>query len=74
MVGGVCSMLPHGTGTCLYGDIYTVFNFLLFLLIFFLYFKKKKKLVLINQQNGPHYQCVPVLHAFLTGRVLKALT
>ena len=50
-VCGMCSILPDGTGICFYA--------------FFLYFLKN--LVLRSQQNGPRYQRVLALCAFLTG-------
>ena len=40
LVGGMCSMLPHGTGISCYAFIYIFFFFLL-LSISFLYFLKK---------------------------------
>ena len=39
----------------------------------FLFYTLKKNLVLINLRNGPPYQCVLALCAFLTGAVLKGL-
>ena len=50
---------------------YTYFFFLIASVrSFFLHFKKKK-MVLINRQNGPRYQSVLALCAFLTGAILK---
>ena len=52
--------------------IYIIFlNFLLLLSIPFLYFFKN--LVFINRRNGPLYQRVLALCAFLTGVIPKGL-
>ena len=64
LVGDMCSMLPYGTGICCYAFIYFFYCFLYF---------KKKNLVLINRRNGPRYQRVLALCAFLTGAILKGL-
>ena len=71
LVGGMCSMLPYGTGICCYAFIYCFEFFLLLLSIPFLYFFKN--LVLINRRNGPRYQRVLALCAFSTGVIPKGL-
>ena len=69
LVGGVCSMLPCGTGICYYAFFVVVVVVVLFLSIPFLYFFLN--LVFINRRNGPQYQRVLALRAFLTGVILK---
>ena len=64
-------MLPYGTGICCY-VLYNILNFLLLLSVPFFY-TFKKNLLLINLRNGPRYQCVLALHAFLTGVIPKGL-
>ena len=71
LVGGVCSMLPCGTGICYYAFFVVVVVVVLFLSIPFLYFFLN--LVFINRRNGPQYQRVLALCAFLTGVILKGL-
>ena len=68
MVGGMCSMLPYDSGICYYAFkkkkvIASVHSFLYFF----------KNLVLINRWNGPRYQRVLTLCAFLTGVITKEL-
>ena len=41
MVGGMCSMLPYGTGICCYAFIYYFLSFLLLMSISFYTFLKK---------------------------------
>ena len=69
-VVGVCCMLPYGNGVCCYAFINFFFFFIASVHAFF---KLLFNLVLINRQNGPRYQRVLVLSAFLTGVVLKGL-
>ena len=64
LVGGMCSMLPYGTGICCYTFIYIYifffFNYCFCPFLFILFIN----LVLINGRNGPRYQRVLGLCAF----------
>ena len=71
LVGGMCSMLPYGTDICCYAYI----NYFLFFIasvnsFFYTFFQN---LVLIDWRNGPRYQRVLALCAFLSGAILKWL-
>ena len=72
MVGGMFSMLPYDTGICCYAFIYFFLKVFIAsvyssFILFFL------NLVLINRRNGPRYQRVLALRAFLTGAIPKGL-
>ena len=69
LVGGMCSMLPYGSGMCCYAfnNFFDCFCPFLFVIL------KKKNLVLINRRNGPQNQRVLALRAFLTGVIPKGL-
>ena len=70
MVGGMCSMLPCGTGICSYACIKKIIASVHSFLILFFFFN----LVLINRRNGPRYQRVLALCAFfLIGAIPKGL-
>ena len=72
MVGGMCSMLPYDTGIYCYAFIqyFRIFFIASVHSFFYILFLN---LVLINRRNGPRYQRVLALCAFLTGVIPKGL-
>ena len=63
LVGGMCSMLPYGTGICCHAFIYYfLICYCSCSFLFYIYFKKN--LVLINRRNGLRYQRVLAVCVF----------